>query len=522
MVQLQVQEAKKLPLMIQVGDIDLTSSIVDFENQWMHMSSEDFKLADFNEDKEISAFHYIWISNDIIDIDLADVIATLPAYKIIYTGKPTSKAQVVLDKRRAFDFSDSSEASQVINRIHNDLYFSQFGFKARFDEDGFLIDKNLQAKVQRNGRFSTVITGDFGDQFVQVGVQRRYFGDIAANSSYIWMEYESQGDIEVRLDIDFYNNQNATGIVKTISIPQSNLRKLNEFTPFGISYSDYQLTYYLKGKGSFEFKNIHIRRSRHGLGMLLAGGEWTNVDGVNEMLSYFNPGVKKGPLVVSFAGSRLYTDKYELMSTYESMGVPHLLFTDARTQGGAFTIGTPEYEDAVTNRIKQALDELEIDGSQLIMVGYSLGSYPALFYTGKLAELGLQPAVVFAAKPIIQLGTFTADKNVGAAIQWNYDIRRLFTGRMDASDTQRLNNRLWETLEKADWSKTETYLFTMDRDEYDGVSLPILQEFFKKHNAKVIWEEEKGFHIEKISEMFKFIMDNLKRIVEEKQQDLIK
>jgi accessory secretory protein Asp2 len=157
--------------------------------------------------------------------------------------------------------------------------------------------------------------------------------------------------------------------------------------------------------------------------------------------------------------------------------------------------------------------ELKIGSKDVILGGYSMGSYPAMYYAADI-----QPGAVIAAKPIVNLGSFSEKMDFPHHFNtdWPLDMRHYLVGRMDKADTEPLNNKFWKRFKQADWSKIDVSLFTLDMDEYDGESLPQLLAAFRDERAKVAHYYEHGYHIDKTDEMISWVEGRIKALKAEK------
>jgi len=138
-----------------------------------------------------------------------------------------------------------------------------------------------------------------------------------------------------------------------------------------------------------------------------------------------------------------------------------------------------------------------------------MGSYPAMYYAGDI-----KPGALVLAKPIINLGTLTADAEFAHQYNqdWTLDVRRHLTGYVRPNDTETLNQKLWRHISTVDWSTTTVALLTMAQDNYDGDSLPELLDYLDTHHALLTHQVEAGYHNEKIDEMVDFMMTQLTQL----------
>ncbi|MDF7626934.1 accessory Sec system protein Asp2 [Lactobacillaceae bacterium L1_55_11] len=496
---------------LQVGSSDWTDQVQLPGLTWQYV--DNFHLPELlaqQRDPYQLEQNYVLLTDLTLDsVLLAHQIEEWPPYRVIYLADWQDidpEMQDALSVRRAFHF-EVDQPQMVAQRILRDLYMGQVGFPTRFSESQFMPHDDYRWHLSRHGRFSTKFHGDFGDTWRQLGTLKTFPGDFGpGQTNLISLDYDVSGSAEVALELVFFSN--------------GRLQQLQYITGNGLTdmtsivapdqYQDYQIIVLGRGEGEIDLHAVHQRRSRHGLGLFLPGGQRQLTSDGQEVLSYFNPGTRPGPLVVLFAGTRLHIEGFEMMGPLDKTGLPYLLFTDSRTQGGVFDIGSPEYEELVVKTIQRTMASLGLTGDQVIMAGYSMGSYPALYYAPVI-----KPAAVVAAKPILNLGTFTEDPEFphnGVNQDWTLDVRRFLTGRMDKADTPALNKKLWDRLADMDWSNTQLALFTMEQDEYDGASLPQLLDYAKEKGVRVDHQSQPGYHVEKINEMVEFMVGRIENI----------
>lgn len=495
---------------LQIGGTDWTDQIQTDALDWHYTTSLDLPvLLARQQDPSFLAYTYVLLTDPVIDsLVIARQVQDWPMYRVIYLGDLQNfnpELQQALQQRGAFYFEEKT-TDEVSERILRDLYLGQAGFPTRFSEDQFVPVTNYGWHLERTGRFSVQLSGDFGKDFVQVGTLKTYPGDfIPGQENLIYFDYQRSEQAEVALCFVFYNNGN----LQQMQMLQG--KSIDQVTAIKApaKYQDYQILVLAKGHGTLDMHNVHQRKSRHGLGYFLPGGQRDLTEDGQEVLSYFNRGGKKGPLVVLFAGTRLHVEGFEMMGPLADIGYPRLLFTDPRAQGGAFMVGNEDYEALVTKKIEQARQDLGLEKNEVIFVGYSMGSYPAMYYAGKIGASHL-----VLAKPIINLGTFTAQGEFahrGQNYDWPLDVRYILTGRLDLAATKQLDGKLWPMLDQISWTNAAVSLFTMDQDHYDGQSLGELLAYLDDHHVNVHRLRQSGLHEEKVDEMINFLSTEIKQ-----------
>lgn len=492
---------------LQIGEQDWTPNINQNHIEWHYTSVLDLPVyLARQKDPYILEQTYVVLTDHVLNSTLlSGQISDWPAFRTIYfTDNVTPDFQTVLDERRAFKLLDNTP-EKVSRRILDDLHFYQIGFSTRFNESQFepYVPENVTFK--REGRFSAQFDGDFGNEWQQIGQLNTVKNDFSTEKeNVVWLDYDHSDNVEVQVQFVFFKDKKIQ-LIQTISG-----ESLTQLTAVGglSDYSDYKILIFGRGHGQIDLHVLHQRYNRHGLGLLMPGDNWDLTPEREEILSYFNPGDRKGPLIVNFSGLRLHVDGFEMLGPLRDIGTPYLLFTDARMQGGAFNIGSENYESKIIEIIHQAMDELNLSPKDVILTGYSMGSFPAMYYAADI-----KPGAIVVAKPIVNIGTLTENPEFPRAFNqdWTLDLRRYLAGRMDPEDSEGLNQIFWEHIGKSDFSDTDLSLFTMAQDEYDGQSLPQLISFFQSRHATLTHHIEEGSHTEKIPEMIAFIVSELVR-----------
>ncbi|MBS9336187.1 accessory Sec system protein Asp2 [Fructobacillus papyrifericola] len=501
---------------LQIGKTDLTAGLSRPTLAASYCKTVDLPvfLAGQKNPKKLS-YDYVLLTDDGLDSALlARQIRDWPAYRVLYTGSFgtfSPAVQAALHDRGAF-FLEEEEKAALADRIEGDLYQGQVGFATRFSEDQFEPADNYAWHWQRAGRFQSKVSGDFGKDYQQIGTLKTFPGDFQpGQENLIYLDYESTGDVEVALSYVFFQN----GGLQSLKLFENPDAKHLPTVRAPKDYQDYQIIVLAKGLGELTLKNLHQRKSRHGLGYFLPAGERLLTRNGEEVHAYFNPGQKKGPLVVCFAGTRLHVEGFEMMGPLDDLGYPYLLFTDTRAQGGAFMVGDADFEELVMARIAEAENVLGEKEEKTIFTGYSMGSYPAMYYAAKMKG---QHFVI--AKPIVHLGSFTGNgafAHQGVNRDWPLDVRLVLTGRLDMQDNEALNQKLWSAFESVDWSTVQIDLFNMTQDDYDQGAAADLVDYWKTHGDQVGLKEETGFHEEKIDQMVAFLKKAIRKQAKEQE-----
>lgn len=245
-----------------------------------------------------------------------------------------------------------------------------------------------------------------------------------------------------------------------------------------------------RGEGSVEIGPVHWRLSRLSFGQLILGGNRYSDEKRQEFFSYFNPGDLKPPLNVYFSGYRP-AEGFEGYHMMNALGSPFLLISDPRLEGGAFYLGSEQYEQAIIDVIHQSLAYLGFDQQQLILSGLSMGTFGALYYGAKL-----KPNAIIVGKPLVNLGQVAANirtvrpNEFGTASDLVLEVTKGTTN----THGEALNNRFWSVFEEADLTETKLYISYMQHDDYDVMAFKDLIKSTSKTSVQIVSKGFEGRH----------------------------
>ncbi|MDF7636742.1 accessory Sec system protein Asp2 [Leuconostocaceae bacterium ESL0958] len=500
---------------LQIGRQDWTEALAQADLDW-HFVPLDQLTVFLAQQEKLTAlpYDYVLLSDEKLNSStLARQISRWPAQRVLYVAgldAYNEGLRQALVARQAL-FLGPVTPSELLGRLQRDFFPGQIAFPTRFSESQFVPMNRYDYHFQRLGRFQATFSGSFGPDFQQIGTLKTYPTDFeAGQSNEIYLDYETTGTVQVALSFIFYQNGRLQQM-KTLTQPSVETLPI---VTAPTQYQDYQILLLAKGAGQLTLRNLHQRKSRHGLGQIVLGGRrQLSTDG-QELLSYFNPGTKRGPLVVLFGGTRLHVEGFDYLDLLDALGYPRLVLTDTRAQGGAFLVGSAPFEALVKQEIERAQRLAAVQSARTLFVGHDMGAYPALYYAGLLA--GSQ---VIVAKPILNIGSFTANGDFahqGVNHDWPLDVRAVWTGRLNAADTASLDAKLWTALDGLSHASAQVNLWTMTKDEYDGQAVPALSRYLTAHGVSLVQEEQYGQHEDHAAEM----TDYLRRTIEQRAQEM--
>ena len=127
-------------------------------------------------------------------------------------------------------------------------------------------------------------------------------------------------------------------------------------------------------------------------------------------------------------------------------------------------MGDEEFEKLLSDIIHKYMDELGFDGNSVILSGLSMGTTGALYYSPDIS-----PGAVIIGKPLASIGDVARAELYGrpGGFPTSLDVLYHITGDTDEDAINRLNSKLWDKFEKADFADTLFVISYMIEDDYD-------------------------------------------------------
>lgn len=480
-----------------------------------HQGATSLSLNEYLE-KEPKAEKLILDCRSLSFLELKKLVETVRTRFIIY-AHASQEQEEILAAAGHFDmtepFDEAEDFCAELEFMLDDWDYSQ-GFFA-FDEAMKIAPElmNFADYVERHGRYEVELSGDFPADTLAMSSQlaRNWMGLTAAyrrihkaGKFLLSFDCETSGSLEVKQVI---SQSDRTGKV----LARTEIKAGADTVFEHIKDAQLSVQLYLSGKGRARLGKTWIYKYKHGMGHFVLGDERRTVTATGEHVhSYYIPGKLKGKLIVGFSGALNEIPHYERQSM-ASLGFPVLLFLDLRERSGAFMLGrelNPAYEELVQAIIEEKLAENVLSHRDLIVTGWSMGSFPSLYY-----GLKMEAGDIIPAKVVANLGNVTADefiiyRNDGSMLS----ARPYLTGRSSHDDSWRLNQLLPELAKASDLSETCIHGFFMSNDELDQA-----QAFVKSLEPELKSleiQEFPGFHGEGRLEMGQFIVQKLEEIKE--------
>ena len=377
--------------------------------------------------------------------------------------------------------------------LKNDLpdYFpGSYGVK--YHPHDLSIAWGFQGSVSWRGYEGVDLNGDYGSEFGQV-VCWRYNHPIWENqATEFWLEYSKDDSVEISLEISLLRF--AYG-----AVPESqNVRIFTEKELDHIVYVENTektrmhifVSLRAKGHGHLTITALHDRRSRRGKGYFLPGGKRMVTSDREEVFYYFDPGNLKPPLNVYFSGYKT-KEGFEGYYMMRQMRHPFLLIAEPRLEGGAFYIGSEEYENMIEQIIRKHMERLRFHNSQVILSGLSMGTFGALYYGCRI-----RPNTILLGKPLASIGSVAENTRIISPEDSNtwVDVLQKACGSLSQDAVSQLNHKFWDKFDSTDWSNTRFAVAYMIEDDLDSAAYETLLFHIKDAGVRIYGKGLHGRH----------------------------
>lgn len=341
------------------------------------------------------------------------------------------------------------------------LYFPK-PYGEKYKPKNLAISQNFKGTIEWNGFSGVALEGDFGEEFTQLAYWRNTIPIFENQIIELWLEYVKDDGVELELRVTEFAPGSVADIMREWTFSEKDMDGML-YLENGKKRGSFFVSVFAKGKGKLNLVALHDRYSRKGRGCFLPGGEREVTPAREEVFWYFDPGDKKPPLNVYFSGYKTQ-EGFEGYYMMRNMNAPYLLISEPRLEGGAFYLGSDEYEKKITDVILRCLNELGFDAGQLILSGLSMGTFGALYYSTLL-----RPYAVILGKPLASLGSVANNERVKrpGGFPTSLDVLWKQNSSLDSNAVKTMNHRLWDKFDKAQFSATKFIVAYMIEDDYD-------------------------------------------------------
>ena len=433
------------------------------------------------------------------------------------------KAYTLFFTNKIFDNEPASylEKTKFAKRIHRSdieyflnekvkLFFSDpYGEKYHFEN--LQVNTNFKGRIYQKGHCYLQLIGNFGIDYSQIALWINNIPIEKNQTLEFWLEYDKSKDVNIALKIVQFKNGTVSEKQDSWIFNEEDMQNLIYIeNKYSKAYLNVSLL--AKGKGDLKIVALHDRHSRKDVGEFLPGGIREVSSKRQEVFFYFDPGNLKPPLNVYFSGYKT-REGFEGYHLLRSLGCPFLLISDARLEGGEMYVGSKEYEEIITRKIKEYMKCLNFSCDEVILSGLSMGTYGALYYS-----CDIHPYAVIAGKPLLNVGDIAANARLIRPSEFatSLDFLLDYYGDLSKDSIDSFNNRFWTKFNGTKWNQTIFAISYMLEDDYDQKAYKNLLDNFKDSNLQIYGKGIHGRHNDNTPEIVAWFVDQYKRILEEK------
>ncbi|MBP2622968.1 accessory Sec system protein Asp2 [Streptococcus oricebi] len=443
-------------------------------------------------------------------LDLQELEDQLTPYTIFYEEKqaaPSKEAAFFL-KRFCAQAVDLSDPEEILRLLAKALFRGQYGDK--LTPIDALVQPAFKGRICYNGYEDLELEGAYGEDFSPL-VSWKY--NIVANRFNpveLWLEYQKEASCQIQLRVKSIAEGSTATVVEERVFSEEEMEQAlvldHDFTSYlGISLE-------AKGQGRIRIGALHQRLTRYQFGKYVLGGQILKDSKRQEINYFFYPGDFKPPLAVYFSGYRR-AEGFEGFGMMRSLGMPFLLFSDPRVDGGLFYLGSQELETGIKQVIQDHLDLLGFSEQELILSGISMGTYGAMYYGADF-----KPAGIVLSKPLANLGTIAERGRLllPRVFPTAFDVLHRHTGGKGKKEVEELNQRFWQKFEAADFRQTTFALSYMKEEDYDPTAFQDLVQALEVKKARVVSKGTSGRHNDDDSSTISWFVNYYKMLLREK------
>ena len=451
--------------LLHIGHTDTrTKYLIPPEVAWHHVSpSECAGIPERIKNRELPGFEVILLEEDISEI--YEMESVINPYALVFNHNKNSDISIEFVEfitRKMGYVIDEGMAANFFKRLPQRFFGGQYGAKLHVDNAD--ISRRFIKDIVFDGNRSVSMEGNFGNKWSTLVTWRYNVPLEKAAPLEIWLEFTRDESVDVRFVVRSIKSGSRDELAFTWTFEEE-LK-----SPDGImlleEYGERVLLSFslqVRGKGRVNVGNLHYRHSHLGFGALKTGGVKKQDAAKEEIVSFFDPMDRKPPLCVYFAGYRT-AEGFEGYYMMKAMGAPFLLLADPRLEGGAFYMGSKEYEEKVREIIRDCLGKLGFTNKELVLSGISMGSTGALYYSPDFL-----PYQVIVGKPLVNMGSIAYNEKYHrpGGFPTSLDVLSSISGGIGPEQVRQGNDIFWDKFDSADFSDTRFAISYMREDDYD-------------------------------------------------------
>ena len=370
------------------------------------------------------------------------------------------------------------------------------------------IARGFEGSVKWEGNYGVVLEGDFGEEFRQAAFWRYNIPLEQGQAVDLWLEYSKDSSVSISFEITQFAYGGSEEIAHW-SFDEKALQQVICLDSMGSGAAFLSVS--ARGSGRLCLNALHQRKSRGSHGYFLPGGERYVSSQREEAFCYFDPGDLKPPLCVYFSGYKTLQG-FEGYYMMRGMGCPYLLVAEPRLEGGAFYMGSTEYEGFYVDMIWKYMTELGFTADQVVLSGLSMGTYGALYY-----GCDIKPYALLLGKPLASIGNVAAnEKHIRpGGFSTSLDVLMYQGEGAGERGIQALNDKFWDKFEKTDWGNTKFAVSYMLEDDYDRDAYQMLISHMQSEGVEIYGKGLHGRHNDNTNGIVSWFLDQYRRILDE-------
>ncbi|MCI8712118.1 MAG: accessory Sec system protein Asp2 [Ruminococcus sp.] len=479
---------------------------------WVHLDHVEFfgRVEDGEEKKpkkSTKPYDMFFFDRTPLEEEIEPLYQAIKAYTLFITKNVEIEGQVAwlccCKKARHI-------ASTDIQRFlleETKFYFPK-PYGSKFNMRDIAIAQGFSGKVKWNGNYSVELEGEFGEEYQQVAFWRYNIFLEKGQVSDLWLEYKKDSTVSISVEVTQFVIGSISAILDQWEFQDAELKDVMQIASNkgeGFAF----ISIRAKGKGKLQIIALHKRDSRGSHGCFLPGGERYVTSEGEEAFCYFDPGDLQPPFCVYFSGYKT-VEGFEGYYMMKGMGCPYLLIAEPRLEGGAFYMGSKEYEKIYVDMIRKYMKELGFTADQVVLSGLSMGTYGALYY-----GCDIRPHAIILGKPLASIGDVAANEKYvrPGGFPTSLDVLKCQCGASDAEAVQRLNAKFWNKFEATDWENSKFAIAYMMEDDYDANAYQMLISHIRSEGAQVYGKGLHGRHNDNTGGIVNWFVDQYRKIL---------
>lgn len=492
--------------MLQLGENDFSKCMpVSDCAKWCYE-------PDFHQLSE-KDFDVVILDREVSDEEFDFLIRFTKAYTLFVTDHVHIEEngltqQLIVRKKGSIVTPDGLET--LLNEDLPDYFPTFYGEK--FKPFNISVAQGFRGTLSWSGYEGIDLSGDYGDELRQIIFWRNNITVKENQTIEFWLEYAKDTGVEIALEmrVHYFGYSSDPESEKVWTFSEKDLENIvyieNDHKKEGWMFVSLRA----RGQGKLTVIALHDRLSRKGKGTFIPGGKRYVTSNREEVFSYFDPGNMKPPLNVYFSGYKTQ-EGFEGYNLMRRMGHPFLLIAEARLEGGAFYMGSEEYENKIEQIILEHIEELGFQNSDVILSGISMGTSGALYYGCRT-----HPNTILIGKPLASLGDMAENERIDrpGGFPTSLDVLHKNCDSLSRNAIDQLNRRFWDAFDQTDWSNTQFAVAYMIEDDYDKTAYERLQSHLKGTNIAIYGKGLHGRHNDDTAGIVSWFVSQYRRIIQ--------